>query len=46
VLGVDRHAPPAAVKEAYQRLLLVAHPDKAGEEATAGFQRLQAAWQV
>jgi len=46
ILGVPRNSPEAVVKQAYKRLALLHHPDKAGQAATAKFQKIEAAYRT
>jgi len=44
ILGVPHASSKAAVKKAFYDLALIYHPDKAGQQATARFQEIQAAY--
>jgi molecular chaperone DnaJ len=46
LLGIDRKAARAELRRAWRRLALRWHPDRAGREATATFQKIQAAYAV
>lgn len=58
VLGLERTAPPEAIRTAYRRLILELHPDKMGEgvsahdhrqdqpKSTARFIAVRDAWEV
>ncbi|KAK5099489.1 DnaJ subfamily C member 27 [Exophiala xenobiotica] len=43
ILGIPKDSPETVVKQAYKRLALLYHPDKAGPAATAAFQEIDAA---
>jgi molecular chaperone DnaJ len=45
-LGLDAKAGPAELRRAWRRLALQWHPDRAGSDATATFQKIQAAYAV
>jgi molecular chaperone DnaJ len=46
LLGVDARADVAQLRGAWRRLALRWHPDRAGDEATATFQKILAAYRV
>jgi DnaJ-class molecular chaperone len=46
LLGIDQRASRAELRRAWRRLALRWHPDRAGEAATATFQKIQAAYAV
>lgn len=46
ILGLPRASSKAEVKKAFNKLALQYHPDKAGQQATAKFQEIQAAYQA
>ena len=46
LLGIDPKAARAELRRAWRRLALRWHPDRAGSEATATFQKIQAAYAV
>ena len=46
LLGIDRHAGHAELRRAWRKLALQWHPDRAGANATATFQKIQAAYAV
>lgn len=46
LLGIDRTAAPNEVRRAWRKLALRWHPDRAGEGATATFQKIQSAYAV
>ena len=46
ILGISVDADVAEVRRAWRRLALEWHPDRAGPEATATFQRMRAAYEV
>lgn len=46
ILGIPQNSPEAVVKQAYRRLALLHHPDKAGQAATAKFQEIDAAYRT
>jgi curved DNA-binding protein CbpA len=46
VLGVSMSAKAAAIRAAYKRRALALHPDRAGHESTAAFQKVAAAYEV
>jgi curved DNA-binding protein CbpA len=47
LLGVPRTASHEQIKLAYRRMVLLSHPDKRqGEQASALFERVQAAWLI
>jgi DnaJ-class molecular chaperone len=46
LLGIDARADAAQLRRAWRRLALRWHPDRAGDEATATFQKILAAYRV
>ncbi|KAK5957586.1 hypothetical protein OHC33_000773 [Knufia fluminis] len=46
LLGIPRGSSEKTIKQAYRRLALLYHPDKAGHAATAKFQELDAAYRA
>ena len=46
LLGIDRQAAHADLRRAWRKLALRWHPDRAGEGATASFQKIQNAYAV
>lgn len=46
ILGVPATANAAAIRNAYRRLALALHPDRAGAESTTAFQAVAAAYEV
>ena len=46
LLGVHRHADASQLRRAWRRLALRWHPDRAGDAATATFQKILAAYRV
>src|SRR2546425_475814 len=46
LLGLDAHADATEVRRSWRRLALKWHPDRAGPDATATFQRISAAYTV
>jgi molecular chaperone DnaJ len=46
LLGLDSKAGPTELRRAWRRLALRWHPDRAGENATGTFQKIQAAYAV
>ena len=46
LLGITVHAGQAEVRRVWRRLALQWHPDRAGHDATATFQKIQAAYAV
>jgi len=46
ILGVARTASPGEIRRAYRRLALAHHPDRAGRDSTAIFQRIAEAYAI
>jgi curved DNA-binding protein CbpA len=46
VLGISIGADTQVIRRAYRRLALALHPDRAGDEFTAAFQKVAAAYEI